>query len=152
MSKRNQEHSDGDKPKGEAADDDQQKARPSDHHEETMRLLEEVPWGDLENDLFDMGEMMWRAVAATAEADSWWDHAERLDYPDEFSQSEAEIKALDPEARLAYVGQLVHDLSLRLGVPATGYNGADQIVPFLERLMTTFTGLEPSKGAAAGPE
>jgi hypothetical protein len=143
MSKRNQGHGEGDVPK-EADDDDQQKARPSDHHEETLQLLEEVFWEDIEDDLFDVAELMWWALAATAEAaDSWSDHAERLGHVDGFPRSEEEIGALDPEARLAFVGQLVHGLSLRLGVPDADYIG-EQIVPFLARLMTTFTGLPPT--------
>jgi hypothetical protein len=152
MTNRNQEHREGEEPEGEADGGDQQKARPSGHHEETMRLLEEVTWGAIENDLFEIWEMMWRARAAIAEVDPWRDHAERLGYADEFSLSQAEIRALDLEARLAYVGQLVEDLRFRLGFPPVMDQSEDYIVPVLTLLIATFTEPPPSEEAAAGPE
>jgi hypothetical protein len=76
-----------------------------------------VAWGDIENDLDDVQTALESAVLATSDAEPWEEYSRRHGLGGEFSLSVAEIKALPVNGQLAYVGQLVGDVTLRLGTP-----------------------------------
>jgi hypothetical protein len=99
-----------------------------------------VAWGDIEDDLDDVQTALESAVLATSDAEPWEEYSRRHGLGDEFSLSVAEINALPVNGQLAYVGQLVRDVTLRLGTPPSrAFEKDGRIGPFLRRLLGDHT-------------
>ena len=81
-----------------------------------LEVLENVAWGDVENDLADTTEVIERMKkAARGGAWLWETEGEDL-YGDGFSVSDEELEAMSDEMRLAYLSQLAATLASRLGM------------------------------------
>jgi hypothetical protein len=92
---------------------------------QAIALIEELPWGDVEAQIRDLEEALWRALEATCgDLLRWEARAEELGFQDEFSLSLEDVAALTPEWRLAYVARLVRSLALAYGVPERELGGS----------------------------
>jgi hypothetical protein len=85
---------------------------------QAIALLEDLPWGDLEQQLYGHEVAMALALEATGQAIQLWENGDVGEerFGDEFALSVEEIDSLDDDWRLAYVARLLHTAARAYGV------------------------------------
>ena len=96
---------------------------------EAVELLEGVTWGDMDVHIRTLEGALERALEATASEFFMWEQDGEDRYGDEFSVTPADLEAMSPEWRLAYVGRLVRSLAMCYGVSTGDFGGG---LPLLE--------------------
>lgn len=97
--------------------------------EQALALLEELPWGDLEQELYGLEVALALALEATGDAIQQWEDEEGEErFGDEFSLSAERVDSLDDDWRLAYIARLLHTAVQAYGVfpgpkPGRGSDG-----------------------------
>lgn len=93
--------------------------------DESIRLLQEIRWGQMEILLGTLEEALWRlAAVTTSEVDYWDEHAEEAGFVDEFSVDEDGLAHMPPRLRSAYIARLIRDLAFGYGA---GWRGRADI-------------------------
>src|SRR5262245_24821296 len=83
---------------------------------QAMALLEGLPWGDVEQEIYGLEIALALALEATGEAIQLWEDEGEDRYGDEFSLSADQVALLDDDWRLAYVARLLHSAAHVYGV------------------------------------
>ena len=90
---------------------------------QALAFLEELPWGDIDQQIFDMELALQLAIEATAAEFQYWENTLRpaieSDGYDEFSLPPDRTTDLNDHERLAYVARLLRSLALAYGIKST---------------------------------
>ena len=81
-----------------------------------LALLEDLPWGDLEQAIYGLEVALALALEAVGDAIDLWEDEGEDRFGDEFSLSAEQVDSLDDEWRLAYVARLLHTTAHSYGV------------------------------------
>jgi hypothetical protein len=92
--------------------------------QEALVLIEGIPWGDMDEAIRILEEVLDRVLDATAAEFPLWEAEGEDRYIDECSVSAEDVAEMSAEWRLAYIGRLVRSLALWYGV-STGDFGDD---------------------------
>jgi len=85
---------------------------------QAIALLEDLPWGDLEQELYGLEAALALALEATGHAIQLWEGEDGGEerFGDEFALSAGQVDSLDDEWRLAYIARLLYTAAQAYGV------------------------------------
>lgn len=105
---------------------------------QALRVIGRVPWGDVENSVYDLELCLRRAIQATEALTEVWDELlSARAFPDEFSLSSDQVAALTPPELIAYVGQLVRTASAAAGLSGDRSSDGGSLAAVLQDLVLT---------------
>lgn len=106
---------------------------------QALRLLVNVPWGDIENALFDMEEALRLAIGASEDDFGRWSRKGHVGGScAELGLTSDQVRSLSTEERLAYIAALVRSAAGALGAPSPlGITEAGSPAELLENLLLT---------------
>lgn len=92
---------------------------------QAIALLEELPWGDLEQELYGLEAALALALEAVGHAIELWERDDEGEerFGDEFALSAEQAASLDDDWRLAYVSRLLYTAAMAYGVSPPGSPG-----------------------------
>jgi hypothetical protein len=84
----------------------------------TIKVIEGIPWGDMERQILCVEDALRLALQATAVGLLRWEHEAEGEqrFGDEFNLSREQVRDLDADWRLAYVGRLIYNMALCYGL------------------------------------
>ena len=83
---------------------------------QAIALLEDLPWGDVEQEIYCLEVTLALALEATGAAIELWEQEGFHRFRDEFALSAEEVASLDDEWRLAYIARLLYTAARAYGV------------------------------------
>jgi hypothetical protein len=76
--------------------------------QQAIDLLEDLPWGDVEQEIYGLEVALSLALEATGAAIQLWEEEGEQRFGDEFALSADEVASLDEDWRLAYIARLLY--------------------------------------------
>ena len=83
---------------------------------QVVALLEDLPWGDVEQAIYGLEVALGLALEAVGNAIDLWEDKGEERFEDEFALSAKQVASLDDNWQLAYIARLLHSAALSYGV------------------------------------